>query len=98
MDALDELIDVRAPPVVTIGKTSPKPKFLPGRAVGKFQFAARRVLFRVGIKIIIELHAIHVVALHHVHDHAQNVGPHGRFAGVEPGLFAVFANQFRVRS
>ena len=68
--------------------------FFPRRVIGKIQFASRAILFRVGIKIIVELHAIHVVALHDIHDDAQDVFAHGGFAGVEPELVAVSADEF----
>ena len=92
---LDELVDVRPPPVVARELSAVPPVCLPASLVGKIRGPVRATL-RVRIEIVVEMHAVDVVALHHVEHHAQRLRAHRRLSRVHPELRPVFLHELRV--
>ena len=87
IDAADESVHVLAPPVVA-AQFPPTPNFFQLASSGKSSsLPPSDSLY--GIEIIVEVNAIHVVALDDVHDDAQRIILHFLFAGIEPEIFAV---------
>ena len=94
---MDELVHVRAPPVVT-RQAGFQSVFFPARVVGEIHNIASPVFFGIRVKIIVEHHAIHVIAFHHVEHGVERAGLRFGFAGIEPGLPGVMADDFRMRT
>ncbi len=72
--------------------------FFPARLVGKIHVLAGGIFFRIRIKIIVNDHAIHVVAFHDIENDGERARLRRRFAGIEPGLLAVMPDEFGMRA
>src|SRR5207249_4058386 len=96
VNVLDERVDVFAPPILA-RNLAPGAEPPPARVVGKIQLFARAILFFVGIKIIVEVDAVYVVAPDDIHDDAQRVVLHRFLTGIEPEIFSVLADELRAR-
>ena len=79
---LDQAVDVVAPPVGLGGETGAEPGV---RGVVGEVLTGRRVR----VEVVVEVHAVHVVAADDVEDHLEAVGAGIGLARVEPELVAV---------
>ena len=91
IDLANEIIDVHSAPIVT-GHIATI--FFPTRIIRK------RRMFFVGIrvKIIIDVNAIHIVALHHIKNHPQRMCARGSLGRVQPLEAVVSFYQRRLRA
>ena len=88
-DAEDEEVDVLAPPVVALKTAAAIVVAFPTGPVGEREGRASGVFLRVGIKIIVEVNAIDVVAANDVEDNVEGVFLDFAFAGIEPEALGV---------
>ena len=95
VELLHQPVHVVAAPVVTREHAA-------GRAVARIRDGIREldqapapVALLVRIEVVVDMHAIDVVALHHVEDHPHRVRAHGLIPGVHPAMCAVRAHHRR---
>ena len=93
VEAFDEAVDVVAAPVVAGELAAAVTVALPTGLVGEVDGFAGGVLDLVGVEVIVEVDAVDVVAAEDVEDDAEGVFGGVVFAGVEPELFAVGADE-----
>ncbi len=95
IDPFDEGINIFAPPIVTTQSSSSAEPF-PAGIIWKIQVRTRRIRFFVGIKVIIEMHAIDVITLHNIHHDAKRVILDIFLARIEPEKLAILTNHLRM--
>src|SRR4051812_42947239 len=92
--ALNEFVDVLAPPFVAGEFTAGFEVTIPGEVIVEFAEDTGLKRFGVGIEIIVEVYAIDVVAADDVEDNLGDVILNALFAGIEPEQGTVTANPF----
>ena len=86
---LHERVDVCATPVITLQRTA---RLRVGRValvVGERDQRPVPVSFLVGIEVVVDVHAIHVVAAHDILDDAERLLDHGGLTRIHPQVAAV---------
>ena len=113
IQGFDQLVDVLAAPGRAVQLATGQQILLPGRLIGKRQFALGATIARVQrgrlgsrtgagrvdrvrIKVIVDVHAIDIVAAHHVQYHVRRVLRGGGIARVHPQVAAVLLDGRRV--
>ena len=76
--------------------TSPLKAIRAKAPTAKVEFASGCVWFLVRIKVVIEMDPVDIVALQHIHDHAERVCLRGFITRIQPERLSVMANKFRV--
>ena len=87
-----QLVDIIPSPVSTAERAARLQITVPCCVVRKFYFSPLRIFYGVGVKVIVDMHTIHIVATQHVCDHIQCVLPCEWLARVHPLLVAIIAH------
>ncbi len=95
VEALHEPVHVPPAPVLPPEGTSRSHVLPEARPVRKLQDVAGRVSFGIGIEIVVEVNAIHVVPLHDVENDRKRVRRDVLLARIEPELFPVGLHEVR---
>ena len=91
VQALHQRIHIAAPPIVPRRLATDLYVALPGALVREVQLSLGVVglRHRVGVKVVIQMDAIHVITLEHIQYHRQAVRGRSRLTGVHPQLVAI---------
>ena len=89
VERLNQQIDIAATPVGTPECSALAPVAFPAAVIGKRNGAAATIVFRIRIEVVVDVHTIHVVALHHVEHHAHGARANRRFTGIHPQIAGV---------
>ena len=89
VQAFDEIIDVHPAPVFAVHVSL---KCFPAGFIGK----RRAVGGGVGVEVVVDVDAIHIVTTGDIEDDLQRMGGSGRFGGVQPLVAIVAAHELRM--
>ena len=92
----DQLVHVRPAPVVLRELSARGDVLVVSLGVGKVDPLAGRVVLGIRIEVVVDVHAIDVVALDDVHDRAQRAATHFWVARIHPEEPAVLPNELRI--
>ena len=95
---LHQTVDVVTSPVSATELSSRCKVAFPRRLVGKIYVELIGHTFnRVGIEVVVNMYAVHVIATHHITNHIDKPFCAIRFARINPALFAVGFHQLGAR-